>query len=512
MMKVLLVGIYDTNTVSLAPRVLKSYVNQFDVSSKFKMVTKEFSIFSNSVESMIYAINEENPDVVGYSAYIWNINEILEIVKHIDAINIVGGPQVTGIEKELIRKNPNMDIIVTGEGEETFKELSEYFSGAKRLEQIKGITTKDMKTEPRGVINDLDSIPSIYSEIFKEYLNLSWISYETSRGCPMGCKFCSWGYTKRIRYFSLGRVKRELGIILNQDSIRHIYLCDSSILLNKNRAKEILQYIINSGTDKSIRFEFRPEDLDDEIIDLLAQLQNDEFNFGIQTTNKRAMDDMGRRFNGKRFEENYHKVVKKFRESNITVDVIYGLPGDDIDGYKESLNYAISLDNVKWILTNPLIILPGSEFYYEMDRYKIKLKDRRTYVIKENYTFSEEEMELAKKYSFFVSVIYLNYRLRDCIKSFAEWQKKKYIETIIEFMESLAFDITGGLGYPYMIPSVKEDFKQRNKGVRSVIDKYTDIVASFKAFSHNKYDSMLADYEDYYSDQYYKLKRFANAE
>ena len=79
-------------------------------------------------------------------------------------------------------------------------------------------------------------------------------------------------------------------------------------------------------------------------------------------------------------------------------------------------------------------------------------------------------------------------------------------------MESLAFDITGGLGYPYMIPSVKEDFKQRNKGVRSVIDKYTDIVASFKAFSHNKYDSMLADYEDYYSDQYYKLKRFANAE
>jgi len=506
-MKILLVGIYDTNTVSLAPHVLRSYVEQFDVSSKFEIATKDFSIFSDSIETIIKGIKEENPDVVGFSVYIWNVNEILEIIKHIDAITILGGPQVTGIEKELTEENPDIDIIMTGEGEETFRELLRYFAKEKKIEEVNGITTKDIKTEPSGVV-DLDSIPSIYNRIFRENPNITWISFESSRGCPMGCKYCTWGSTKKMRYYSLERVKKDLDIILSQDKIQNIYFCDSSILLNKSRAKQILQHIIESGTNKAIRFEFTAEQLDDEIINLLAQLPNNEFNFGIQSTNKRALNDMRRIFNKERFEESYHKVVNKFKESKITVDLIYGLPGDDIEGYKESLNYAVSLDGVKRILTNPLILLPGSEFYREMERYKIKLRDKKSYIIKENYTFSEKDMELARKYSFFVSVIYLNYRLRRSVKLLAEDQGKKYIEIIIEFMESLPFDLVEG-EYPDMIPSVKEGFKQRNAVFRNVINKYKDIVAFFKEFSRHKYDSILADYEDHYSDHYYKLKKFA---
>lgn len=127
-MKILLVGMYDTNTVSLAPHVLRSYAEQFDVFSKFEIVTKEFSIFSDTIEAMVYGIKKEKPDVVGYSTYIWNINQIVEVIKHVDAINILGGPQVTGIEKELITEHPDIDIIVTGEGETTFVELLEYLN------------------------------------------------------------------------------------------------------------------------------------------------------------------------------------------------------------------------------------------------------------------------------------------------------------------------------------------------------------------------------------------------
>ncbi len=510
-MKVLLVGIYDTNTVSLAPHILKSYVGKLDISSKFIIVTKEFSIFNDTLESMIQGIKEEKPDIVGFSAYIWNINEILEIIKHINSITILGGPQVTGIEEEMIRQNPDIDIIVTGEGEVTFKELLEYFNKEKRIEEINSITTKDIKFKPCKVLVNLDSIPSIYNHIFKEYPNINWISFETSRGCPMGCAFCTWASVRKMRYFSLERVKKDLDIILGQDKIEQIYLCDSSLLRNKNRAKQILQYIIDSGSKKAIRFEFAAEQLDDEIIDLLAKLPNNEFNFGIQSINKRALYDMKRRFDRDKFEKNYQNVVKKIKDSNITIDLIYGLPGDDIEGYKESLNYAISLDKVRRILTNPLIVLPGSEFYREMDRYKIKLRDNTSFIIKENYTFSQKEIVLAKKYSFFLSFIYLNYCLRDCIKLFAEWQKKRYIDTIIEFMESLPFNITEG-EYPDMIPSVKKGFEQRNRVLRNVINRYGDCIAFFKMFTHHKYDSILADYKNYYSNHYYKLKGFSTAD
>lgn len=61
-----------------------------------------------------------------------------------------------------------------------------------------------------------------------------------------------------------------------------------------------------------------------------------------------------------------------------------------------------------------------------------------------------------------------------------------------------------------MIPSVKEGFEQRNTVFRNVINKYRNIIDSFNVFSQNKYSDMLMDYENYYSDQYYKLKRWAS--
>jgi len=401
MLKVLLVGIYDTNTVSLAPHILKAYVEQFDILSKYEIVTREFSIFSDTVEYMIKGIKEEKADVVGFSVYIWNCNEIKKIIKRIDAVIILGGPHVNGIEEELMCENPDIDIIVTGEGELRFKELLEFLTKGKQIDKINGITTQKQKAKHHGPIElKLDSIPSIYNHVFRENPNISWISFETSRGCPMSCKYCTWSSTKKMRYFSLKRVKKDLDIILGQNNIDHIYLCDSSLLLKKKRAKHILQHIIDSGTRKQIRFEFTAEQLNDEIIDLLKKLPNNEYNFAIQSTNERALSDAGRKFNRKNFEEGFHKIVNTFKTSNITIDLIYGLPGDDIEGYKESMNYAISLSKVHRILTNPLIVLPGSEFYEGMDKYGIKLRDKKSYIIKENYTFSQEEMEMARRYSF----------------------------------------------------------------------------------------------------------------
>ena len=510
-MKVLLVGIYDTDTVSLAPHILRSYVGQFPIASRFEIATREYSIFDSSIETIAQDIAKESPDVIGFSVYIWNIDTVLEVTKHIDAITIIGGPQVTGIEEELIRENPGIDIIVTGEGEKVFMEVLEYLAGEKSIEEIKGITTSRFKAKPCTEMLALESIPSVYERIFEEYSNIKWISFETSRGCPMSCKFCTWAYAKKMRYFPLEKVMKDLDVILSQESVKHIYLCDSNLLLNKERAKQILQYIIDSGTNISIRYEFAAEQLNDEIIELLTKLPNHEFNFGIQSTNTRALADMKRVFRRDKFEENYYKVSGKFKNSGITVDLIYGLPGDDIEGYKESLDYAISLEGVSRVLTNPLIVLPGSEFYREMNKYGIKLRDKKTYMVSENYTFSKEGIELARQYSFFVAVIYLNSRLRECIKLFAESNKKKYIETIIEFMESLSFGITQGQ-CPDMIPSIKEGFEQRNSVFRGVINRYDDIITSFKMFSGNEYDGLLADYKDHYSDHYYKLKRFAGIE
>ena len=513
MLKVLLVGIYDTNTVSLAPQILRSYAEKHSkVAAQCDIVTREFSIFRDSTRHITDEINKEKADIIGFSVYIWNMQEVLEIAKNVTGKVVIGGPQVTGIEKDILRGNPEIEIIVTGEGEGVFADLLEYYAGKKKIANIRGITTREIQT-PQGPDIKLDSIPSVYGRIFREHPEISWISLETSRGCPMGCRFCSWSYGRRMRYASVEKVKRDLDIILKQPNVKNIYLCDSSLLLNKERAKDILKHIIEAGADKSIRYEFSAEQLDNELIDLLAKLPSHEFNFGIQSINKKALSDMGRAFRRDLFEKNYLTIAEKFKDANnITIDLIYGLPGDDIGGYKSSLNYAISLPGIRRILTNPLIVLPGSAFFRDRRKYKLVLRDEKSYIVKSTYTFSSSDMSLARKYSFFVAVIYFNYRLRDLIKRFAEKEKRAYIEMIIDFMESLPFAIIKDEDYPDMVPSIKKDFDHRNAAFVNVIERYDEIVDHFKAFSSHRYDKNLADYTGHYSEHFYRLKSLLSAD
>lgn len=497
--------------MSLAPQILKAYSKQFAVSSYFDIVTREFSIFRDSVSFMISEIEKEKPDIVGFSAYIWNINIILEIIPHLRSKIIIGGPQVTGIEEELLNENPSIDIIVTGEAEMVFKDLLEYFHGDRKLETIRGITTRSIKNLPSSDSILLSTMPLIYEGIFKSSPNLTWIAFETSRGCPMGCRYCTWGYSKKMRYFPLKRVLQELAVILKQKSIEWIYLCDSSILLNKKRAKSILQYIISSGSGKTIRFEFKPEQFDDEIIDLMAQLPNMEFNLGIQSTNPDALKCIGRKFNRDLFEENFKKIAGRFGESELTIDLIYGLPGDTYAGYKASMEYALSLGNTKRILTNPLIILPGSEFYRNMHEYGIKLRDRKSYIVLETATFSQLDMELARRLSLFVAVVNLNYKFRNALRMMAEKNRLLHTDVIWDCLDSLPFDLMNGF-CPDMVPSIKEDFEKRNSVFKKVIEQFDDIVNHFRSFSNSSFDEELENYQQAYSEQYFKMKGFIDNE
>ncbi len=510
MKEILLVGLYDKNTTSLAPVILKAYAEKYAKPIKLKIKTKEYSIFSDNIEDIIKDINDEKHDVVGFSTYIWNFNIILKILKRIKAKIILGGPQVTGIEDELLQKNPKIDIIVSGEGEVTFKELVEYFSGKGDIKSIKGLTTKKIKTPAREPIRDLNTIPSVYEKIITNNPHITWLSYETSRGCPMRCKYCSWSYTKNLRYYPLDRVIKELKVIIKSSEINHIYFCDSNLLLNRPRAKNILNYLAkNRRTNQTIRFEFNAEWLDDELINLLGILTNGEFNFGIQSTNQVALKIVGRSFNQQKFEENYNKFLKKFPNAQITIDLIYGLPGDNINGYKESLNYIISLKGVDRILTNPLIILPGSELFENRKKYKIKFNPKN-FLLTENYTFTAEEMRLARQYSFYVSIIYLNKLLRERIKIYAEKINVSYIETIIKLIESLPFDITGGLDYPDMIPSTREGFRSRNKVLYYVTNFYLEVIKFFNKFTNYTFGKDTNEYELCFTNHFYKLKKLAN--
>lgn len=134
--KILLIGIYDTNSVTLAPYVLAAYLRKYPSIAKHEIAMKEYSIFEQDEDTIVEYVNEQKPDLVGFSVYIWNFAMILRVIDRLNTKVILGGPQVTGIEEQLIKAHPIIDVVVTGEGEEAFKELVEYYQGTRTFESI----------------------------------------------------------------------------------------------------------------------------------------------------------------------------------------------------------------------------------------------------------------------------------------------------------------------------------------------------------------------------------------
>src|SRR5436190_22038071 len=119
--KLVLVGLYDTNTVALAPEILKSYVEQFPVGNSFDIRTVNLSIFSQSIDEMEAVLRSERAEIYGFSTYIWNLPFVRELAKRLSGTVILGGPHVNDIVPSFFDENPNVDYVVIGEGEETLK-------------------------------------------------------------------------------------------------------------------------------------------------------------------------------------------------------------------------------------------------------------------------------------------------------------------------------------------------------------------------------------------------------
>ena len=363
-MKSLFMGIYDRNTISLAPFLLSQYIGG---------EYAQLSIFDDSADDIAKMINDKSPDFICFSAYIWNAKLIKDTLPKIKrGFKVVGGPHV--LDNDFL--DHGADAVVIGEGETILKKIM--------IEKMTGTF--------HGELTDLTTLPLLYDKV-PNLDSYEWLPVETSRGCPMHCGYCAWSSTQMMRYYDLDHIYKELDLVLSS-KIQWVYLCDSSLLYNKERGRDILKFC--AKYKKSIRFEFAIGQLDDDIIEALLDMPESEYNFGVQTINPVVLKLLHRGFNRATFEREYMALAGNH---NVTVDAIYGLPGDDFESYKRTLDYMAGLPNIKRILTNPLILLPGSPFWSEKKEHGF-VYDPETYLLIRSNAWSEEDMQKARDYSF----------------------------------------------------------------------------------------------------------------
>lgn len=165
------------------------------------------------------------------------------------------------------------------------------------------------------------------------------IYYESSRGCPYNCTYCLSSVEKTLHFRSLSIVFKELEFFLN-NNVPQVKFIDRTFNCNHERALQIWDFLRNNDNGvTNFHFEIAGDILTNEEIEMLGSLRPGQvqLEIGVQTTNKKAMDAINRPCNIIHLTD----VVGRLREKNnlhIHLDLIAGLPYEDLESFKKSFN------------------------------------------------------------------------------------------------------------------------------------------------------------------------------
>lgn len=390
-MKIVLVALNATyGHTNLAVRYLRDVCLENDeIAGKTLITCCEYTI-NDSIRNILFDLYEQKADIYAFSCYIWNITLIIELSDLLskilpDCTIVFGGPEVTYETESFFLSNPQVDFIVSGPGEVAFMELVENLSsysygGTDRILRSPAIALKD--------------IPFPYSnEDFKDLSKQYY--YETSRGCPFSCSYCLSSEPGRVEALTAERVKRDFEFFINK-RIKQVKLVDRTFNYDDKRAIEIWKFLISRYNENpfttNFHFEIAGDLLSNEAIEVLecAPAGIIRFEIGVQTTDENVLDAISRKSDIGKLLRNISRISKK-GNIEIHLDLIAGLPGEDMTKFENSFNMVMSL-RPDMLQLGFLKMLKGSKIRSDSAKYDIKFSDTPPYEVISTDTMSFLEL------------------------------------------------------------------------------------------------------------------------
>jgi len=318
-----------------------------------------------------------------FSNYLWNTNANLQLsrlAKQLDphCVTIHGGPDTpayTEASKNFLAREPHVDFIVAGEGEETLKELLEALAlGSGETVHVNGLRFLSngtfVETAPRLRAPDVNRFPSPYLTGFFDSLDsdevMNWQSatIETFRGCPYACTFCDWGSImgSKVKLFDLNRVIAEVEWAASR-KISTIWIADSNFgLLERDVeiARQISEIKKRTGFPRSMILTFA-KNVKSHVVEIVKLMVDAgllaQGIISLQTSDPSTLKVI-RRTNIKTSE--YEKLRHEFaqRDLPLTVELMMALPGSTVEALKGDLAYHFDLPIE--VFVHRTVMLPNS--------------------------------------------------------------------------------------------------------------------------------------------------------
>ena len=355
------------------------------------VVIKEYTI--NQIrDDILKDIYLEQPDVICFSCYIWNISFVKELVPdlkkilpHVDFW--AGGPEVSYDAVEFLKKNPAFFGVMVGEGEETFHELAGYYIERKpeNLKEIRGVAFHDETKVPDIVhtgwreLMDLSKVPFAYSNL-TEFKNRI-IYYESSRGCPFSCSYCLSSIDKKLRFRDIELVKKELQFFID-NKVPQVKFVDRTFNCKHDHAMEIWRYITeNDNGITNFHFEISADLLRAEELALMKTMRPGliQLEIGVQSTNPQTIKAIRRTMDFEKLKGIVEQ-IHSFGNIHQHLDLIAGLPYEGYDSFHKSFCDVYALRPEQFQL-GFLKVLKGSYMMEMTGEYQILYKDREPYEV-----------------------------------------------------------------------------------------------------------------------------------
>ena len=345
-----------------------------------------------------YQMAEKSPDLVGASLYIFNRNAVLDILGRFHRLLpqcriVLGGPECSGDSAaELLKNNPFVKTVFVGESEGIFAEYLKNFphndndsilpaAGAARYDNWN-------RTLP---VNDL---------FFAE--GKAFVQIETSRGCPLKCKYCT-SADIPLRFKDLSDVEKELETV-QAKGVKEVRLLDRTFNFPQWRGVALLKLFREKFSDIEFHLEIHPHFLDDGIKSELRIAPNLHVEAGVQSLDENVQHAIGRNCCRQDALEGV-KFLASCHNFETHVDLICGLPEQDL---KSVFDDVADLMNCKVgeIQLETLKILHGTAFRKNADALGLVYAPEPPYDVMQTNNLSGADILYIRKLSRMLDLFY----------------------------------------------------------------------------------------------------------
>lgn len=418
-------------------------------------------------EEILADLYERRPELAAFSCYIWNWEMIGSLLRELpkvlpECVIWLGGPEVSYEAEKILKQFPMVKGIMLGEGEETFKELAEYYcelTDAVSLSAIRGILYRkedDIKITDNQTTDsivytgareetDLSELPFLYRSL--EPFTNRIIYYESSRGCPYRCSYCLSSIDKKVRLRDFDMVKKELQFFLDQ-KVKQVKFIDRTFNCSHEHAKEIWRYLAEHDNGvTNFHFEIAADLITEEELLILKGMRPGlvQLEIGVQTLNQEVLAEIGRKADNDRLKN----AVARIREGNnihIHLDLIAGLPFEDYESFRHSFEGVYAMQPHQLQL-GFLKVLKGTRMKEKAEEYELQYTDTPPYEVLSTKWLSYEKILLLKRVEQMVELYYNSNQFSHTMSLL-----RSAFPDAFSMYEGLA-DFYKGQGYFVMTPS-----------------------------------------------------------